>query len=254
MTDLSPFLRPIAHRGLHDAARGVVENTGDAFAAAIAGGYGIECDVRPGAGGAPLVFHDETLDRLVEGSGRLADVDAGAVVRLRHRIGGAGILSFTELIKLVDGRVPLLVEIKSEWEPADERFLAAIGRQAAAYDGAIALMSFDPSVMMQVHVLAPGVPWGLVSGSYKSCAGDTWWADKLPPDRAARLRDLAEPCHTADASPDFYAYEVDALPTAATEAARAAGKPVLTWTVRTPEQVKIAEKHADAMIFEGFLP
>ena len=69
MLDRKTFLRPIAHRGLHSAKRGIIENTEPAFAEAIAKGYGIECDLRPATGGLPIVFHDETLNRLVEGRG-----------------------------------------------------------------------------------------------------------------------------------------------------------------------------------------
>ena len=65
--------RPIAHRGLHDAATGIIENTTSAFEGAIAGGYGIECDVRLSADGEAMVFHDSTLDRLTEASGAVAD-------------------------------------------------------------------------------------------------------------------------------------------------------------------------------------
>ena len=70
MRDRSAFLKPIAHRGLHDAAKGIIENTVPAFEAAIARGYGIECDVRPAACATPMVFHDLTLERLIEGEGR----------------------------------------------------------------------------------------------------------------------------------------------------------------------------------------
>lgn len=71
MLERSLFLRPIAHRGLHDAAAGVIENTAPAFSAAIGKGYGIECDLRPASDGTPFVFHDFTLDRLIEASGPL---------------------------------------------------------------------------------------------------------------------------------------------------------------------------------------
>ncbi len=91
MLDRDTFIRPIAHRGLHNAKKGIVENTLPAFAAAIAKNYGIECDLRPAAGGLPVVFHDETLERLTTAKGRVADLDAAALKRIKHNIGGAGI-------------------------------------------------------------------------------------------------------------------------------------------------------------------
>ena len=82
MLDRSTFLRPIAHRGLHNAAAGVIENSGPAFEAAIAGGYGIECDLQPASDGTAMVFHDRALARLVELL-HLAGVPAGG----RGRVG-----------------------------------------------------------------------------------------------------------------------------------------------------------------------
>ena len=197
--DRAVFLRPIAHRGLHNAGSGIIENTAQAFEAAIARGYGIECDLRPAHGGSPVVFHDETLDRLVDGTGPVSALTADDLTRFSHRGSGAGILTFAQLISLVDGRVPLLVEIKSEWTPPDQAFLAAIAQQASVYRGPIALMSFDPAVIAALGSRAPGVPRGLVSGSYRTTSRDSWWQDTLAPERANHLRDLGE-SHHADES------------------------------------------------------
>ncbi len=249
MIDRAAFLRPIAHRGLHAAKRGVIENTGPAFEAAIAKCYGIECDLRPAHGGLPVVFHDDTLNRLVEGRGPVANVTGADLKKLRHKVSGAPILTFAELLELVDGRVPLLVEIKSEWNPPDLAFLKRIAKSANAYQGPIALMSFDPEVMTELRAHAPRVPNGIVSGSY---TGAGWWNRKVSKTRAARLRDLLE---SAPAAPDFYAYQVSALPTPVTEYVRAVqALPIFTWTVRTPKDRARAAKFADAMIFEGFEP
>ncbi|MBY0561228.1 glycerophosphodiester phosphodiesterase family protein [Hyphomicrobium sp.] len=249
MLDRAAFLRPIAHRGLHDAKRGVIENTGPAFEAAITAGYGIECDVRPIKGGVPIVFHDETLNRLVDGRGPLSAIKERDLGSLRYRVGDATILTLAGLLDLVGGRVPLLIEIKSEWQPPDREFIASIARLVSEYRGPVALMSFDPDVMTAVRRLAPDVPRGIVSGSY---AGSGWWSREIKRKRAAGLRNLLE---SGPVAPDFYAYQVDALPTPVTEyVRRVSGLPLFTWTVRTPKQRRIAEAHADAMIFEGFRP
>jgi glycerophosphoryl diester phosphodiesterase len=244
------FLRPIAHRGLHGAKRGLAENTGPAFEAAIAMGYAIECDVRQAANGLPVVFHDETLERLIAaGRGPVAKVQRRDLKTLRHRLGGAPILTFAELLELTAGRVPLLIEIKSDWTPPDKTFLAALAKLASAYTGPIALMSFDPAVMTVVKELAPALPRGIISGSF---VGAGWWMRRIGRKRAAALRN---PLESGPVAPDFYAYEVNALPTPVTEYVRTVSHlPVLTWTVRTPRQRRIASKWADAMIFEGFTP
>jgi glycerophosphoryl diester phosphodiesterase len=243
------FLKPIAHRGLHDPARGRIENSAAAFEAAIAHGYGIECDLRPAACGTPMVFHDETLARLVESPGPLNALDAAALKRLRYRGDNSPIVEFAALLELTDGREPLLVEIKSEWEPTDKRFLQGIAALSTAYKGPLALMSFDPAVMTAIRELAPGVPRGIVSGLYE---GPGWWRDKLDEKRAYALSHFLE---SRPAAPDFYAYDVKALPTPVTRFVREVlGLPLFTWTVRTPEQRKIAERWADAPVFEGYEP
>src|ERR1017187_1440561 len=77
--------RPIAHRGLHNAAAGVTENTASAFAAAIAGNYGIETDLQISADGEAMVHHDDALGRLTEGSGRLAEMSAADIKAVRFK-------------------------------------------------------------------------------------------------------------------------------------------------------------------------
>lgn len=248
--DRAVFLRPIAHRGLHAAESGIVENTEPAFVAAIAAGHGIECDLRPGAAGLPLVFHDDTLDRLIDGSGPIARIAASALRRLRYRNADTRILTFAELLELVGGRVPLLVEVKSEWQvPIDLPFLTRIARLVADYRGPLALMSFDPTVMMAFSHLVHETPRGLVSGLYQREPDDDWWSDKLSPERASALSNLLE---SVDVAPDFVAYHVKALPTPVLRYAREVqGLPVFTWTVRSAEDAATALKFADAPIFEG---
>ena len=249
MLDRSIFLRPIAHRGLHDARRGIVENTGPAFEAAIAAGFGIECDVRPAAGGLPVVFHDKTIERLVGGKGIVSNMTGEKIAALRHRGSGAPVLTLDETCAIVGGRVPLLIEIKSEWEPPQMDFLHQLTRRICEYPGPAALMSFDPDVMKAVRDLAPRIPRGIVSGSFM---GAGWQDRRIGRKRAAALRDLLE---SGPAAPHFYAYDINALPTPVTEyARRVSGLPLFTWTVRTPKQRRLAAKWADAMIFEGFDP
>lgn len=249
MLDRAAFLRPIAHRGLHHAKKGIIENTAPAFEAALAKGYGIECDLRPAAGGLPIVFHDETLNRLVEGKGPVAHLDAVALKRLRYNGSDSHILTFAEFLDLVEGQVPLLVEVKSEWDPPDKTFLSKIAKLAHSYRGPLALMSFDPDVMTVLRDLAPKLPLGIVSGSY---AGHGWWNRKVSKARAQALRDLLL---SRPVAPDFYAYQVGALPTPVTRYVREVqGLPVFTWTVRTAQDRAKAAKWADAPIFEGFEP
>jgi glycerophosphoryl diester phosphodiesterase len=253
MLDRSAFFRPIAHRGLHDLKRGRIENTAPAFAAAIAGGYGIECDLQPLADGTPVVFHDETLDRLIEGTGRIDQLTRNQCKRLRFKMEldgqKTGIMTFTEFLEMVGGRVALLVEIKSEWRPLPVAFLRAIADLARAYKGPIALMSFDPAVMVAIRDLAPGIPRGIVAGVYE---GDGWWLDQLGPERAYALTHMLE---CGPVAPQFISYHVKALPSPVTRFLREGlNMPLFCWTVRTEADRATAAKYADAPTFEGYEP
>lgn len=246
------FLRPIAHRGLHDAARGVIENTAPAFEAAIAKGYAIECDLRPAADGTPLVFHDPTLERLTRGSGPVTALAPACAAKLPFKSADVtGLLTFADLLALIGGRVPLFAEIKSEWTPPDRVFLSRIADHAKRCPGPLALMSFDPAVMGMLKPLAPGVPRGIVSGRYRDEDGTPWWPG-LGRWRSWKLAHLLE---SGQASPDFIAYQVAALPTLATRLARNVRRwPLLAWTVRTEADRRRAARYADAPIFEGYAP
>lgn len=249
MLDRAVFLRPIAHRGLHDASRGIIENTTPAFQAAIDKGYGIECDLRPASDGTPMVFHDLELDRLVHAPGRITDHTPAALRLLSYRGSSERIIDFAEFLTLVGGRVPLLVEVKSEWDPPDAAFLDAIAGIAADYKGPLALMSFDPAVMAALRSLAPNIPRGIVSGRYENTG---WWSHRIDRERAWRLTHLLE---SGPAEPHFYSYHVKALPTPVTQFVREVLQvPLFTWTVRTQEERTIAAKWADAITFEGFEP
>jgi glycerophosphoryl diester phosphodiesterase len=249
MADVGRFLRPMAHRGLYDEARGIVENTGPAFLAAIAAGYGIECDVRPAADGLPVVYHDRTTARLCDLDRPVVELSAADLATIRHRVGGAPILPLAELLDLVAGRVPLLVEIKSDWRPLPEAFLAETAALLAAYGGPVVAMSFGPDVLEDLSRRAPDIPRGLVSGNL---AGHGPTVAELGLERCRRLTHLLD---SARAAPDLIAYDVRALPDPVVAYVReVVGLPVLAWTIRTEADLAIARAEADAPIFEIMRP
>jgi glycerophosphoryl diester phosphodiesterase len=243
--DRKLFLRPIAHRGLHNRQRGLIENTAPAFLAAIDSDYGIECDLQPASDGTPMVFHDATLDRLTRGHGRIVAHNPEALRRLRYKDQDIGILSLQELITLVAGRVPLLVEIKSA-RRMPKRFLPAIAEAAASYRGPIGLMSFDRAVVSQVGRLAPEVPRGIVIGSHQLARN--WWAG---PSAAGQNAAVTALLNKAPADISFFAIDVRMLePAKAWLAAHAPAAVLFTWTVRTAKERAAAARWADAPIFE----
>ena len=118
--------RPVAHRGLHDAQKGIIENTPSAFAAAIAGGYGIECDLQISADGDAMVHHDEVLGRLTEGNGRLDAMTAAELKRVPFKATADRMITLAELCDLVAGRAPLVIELKSRFD-GDRRLVGPRG-------------------------------------------------------------------------------------------------------------------------------
>lgn len=242
--------RPIAHRGSHGAAGhvGAIENTASAFSAAIAEGYGIECDIRRAAGGLPVIFHDTTTGRLCETDKPVADLTPSRLKGLPIKDTSDRILSLEEGLDLIAGRVPAFVEIKSDWTRPDPSFVSAVAAAINRATGPIAVMSFDPAMLQAMWDAAPAVPRGLVACNSRI---DTHNAQR-DSEKADRLSYLLN-ARTAGIS--FVAYAVDDLPTPVTQFIRAVvGWPLLTWTVRTPLQWERAAAHADAAIFEGSPP
>ena len=239
-------LGPVAHRGLHDAARGVIENTASAFEAAIAAGYAIETDIQAAEGGEPVVFHDDTLERLTLGAGPIAAQKPAALKAIAFRETADRILTLAEFLDLVGGRVPVFMEIKSHGHRQNRDLERRIGARLAAYRGPLAVMSFDPGSVRAMRSFAPDRPRGIVSMRYTK----EEWPDLSP---LARFR-LTHLLDFPATRPDFLAYHIDDLPRPQIAALRRLGFPVLVWTVRTQEQRRRAAIYADAIIFEGMRP
>jgi glycerophosphoryl diester phosphodiesterase len=226
-----------------------VENTASAFSAAIAKGYGIECDLQAAEDGTPMVFHDSKLDRLVAASGPIAAYSPRTLARLHYRGQDERILSFGQFLDLVAGRVPLLVEVKRNGR-LHPKFLENVARLAAAYRGPVALMSFDRTVVAALGQLAPAVPRGAVIGGRQILSG--LWASR------ARRRGSPTATHLLASAPEgvgFYAVNTQLVAVArGWMSRRAQDLPLFAWTVRTPRQRARAAKWADAPIFEGYEP
>lgn len=227
-----------AHRGLHGP--GVPENSRAAFVAAIERRLGIECDVQCSRDGVALVFHDWTLDRLTGESGDVRARDAADVRRIALSGCDESIPELAEVLDLVDGRVPLLVEVKSRREIAVEPICLSVRRGLEDYRGEVGVMSFDPRVGRWFARNAPDIVRGLVVT--EEGTGAQWhglWHD-LRRHLALRM-----------ACPDFLAYDVRDLPSRFASAQRRRGMALATWTVRTEENLELARRHADAAIAEG---
>ncbi|CEG07718.1 cytoplasmic glycerophosphodiester phosphodiesterase [Afipia felis] len=238
---------PVAHRGLHDAARGIVESTPSAFSAAIAGGFAIETDLQLSSDGEAMVFHDDTLTRLTERSDDIRTLSAAELKTVRYKDTTDRMITLGDLCDMTNGRVPLVVEIKSRFD-GDRRLIRRIAEIVRAYQGPLALMSFDPDQVLAIRDHVPAVPRGVVAERYYR--EDEWQA--LPPEKVRGMLHLR---HAFRTRPHFIAYWINELPTPAPWIAQHIfGCALLTWTVRTPDQRARAARYADQMIFEGFVP
>jgi glycerophosphoryl diester phosphodiesterase len=239
--------RPVAHRGLHDAARGVLENMPAAAQAAVDGQFAIECDIQLTRDGEAMVHHDNALGRLNEGSGALLGKTAAELKAVKFKNTSERMMSLGDLCDLVAGRVPLVIEVKSHFD-GDRRLVSRMAEVLSAYAGPAVGMSFDPDQVLALRELIPQRPRGIV-------AEREYTEDEWPEASPAQRRGMTHLRHAFRTRPHFVAYWVDEVPAAAPWIARNIfGLPLLTWTVRTPEQRARAEQHADQMIFEGFVP
>jgi glycerophosphoryl diester phosphodiesterase len=239
--------RPIAHRGLHDAAAGIIENTPSSVRAAIASNYGIEVDLQISADGEAMLHHDAVLGRLTDGEGALAQMTAAAIKAVPFKNTADRIITLGELCDLVGGRTTLLIELKSEFN-GDLRLAKRTAELLTGYSGPVAVMSFDPDPIEAVRHAAPRITRGITA--------ERWYKhhewDALTP---AQKHSLAWLRHAPRSRPQFVAYGVRDLPAAAPLLARTLfGWPLLTWTVRSQADRDTAARYADQMIFEGFRP
>lgn len=227
-----------AHRGLHDShAEGKIpENSLAAFEAARDGGFGIECDVQHTSDGFAAVFHDFELDKLTARTGKIAQCTLSDLIRIPLVQSDQLIPSLAQALECVGGKVPLLIEIKTDTSTHVRALCMAVRRALEGYLGPHAIMGFDPRVSRWFARHSPHTPRGLIISE-----------DGKKGLRATIARHRA----LWTGKPDFLAYDVRDFPSAFARKQRARGLPVLTWTVNSPDTREVATAYADAPIFEG---
>src|SRR3954452_14350819 len=239
--------RPVAHRGLHDAADGVIENMPAAARAAISGNFAIECDIQLTSDGEAMVHHDDALGRLTEEGGALLGKTAAELKAVAFKGTPERMMSLADLCALVAGRVPLVIEVKSHFN-GDRKLVKRMAEVLSSYDGPAVGMSFDPDQVMALRELIPLRPRGIV-------AERRYTKDDWPEASPAQRRGMTDLRHGFRTQPHFVAYWVNELPAAPPWIARNIFRcPLLGWTVRTQEQRQRAARYADQIIFEGFRP
>ncbi|MCX8507881.1 MAG: glycerophosphodiester phosphodiesterase family protein [Rhodobacteraceae bacterium] len=238
---------PIAHRAYHDRAAGHPENSRAAVRAAIAAGYAIEIDIQPSADGVPMVFHDYDLRRLTGVAGRIRGRTATDLEALKLLTGNEGIPTLAEILAIVAGQVPLLIEIKDQDgamgpDVGDlERSVAAV---LAGYQGPLALMSFNPHSVAALANAAPHLPRGLTTSAY---APQDW--PLLPSTVRDHLRQIPDLHSTGSC---FISHEAADLDRPLVARLRTQGTAILCWTIRSAEAEAKARQVAQNITFEGY--
>jgi glycerophosphoryl diester phosphodiesterase len=218
--------RPIAHRGLHEAWDGRPENSLAAFERACALGFPAELDVRLTRDREVVVFHDRALRRLTGAPGRVEDHRASEVRALRLLGTSERVPTLGEVFELVDGRVPLLVELKPAvlWPALERAVLGALD----GYAGDVAIQSFKRRTVRTID-----------RSEAPHAVGHLW--------HRRGVRAAGPPA-------GFLGCHVGALHSRAVRRRREAGAVVLAWTVRSEAEARRALRHVDNYIFEGFVP
>lgn len=244
------FDRPIAHRGLHDRARGVIENSHSAFEAAIAGSFAIECDVQLSSDGVPYIFHDDDLERLTgaKGPSNAVTMAEVGVLPLLGSAKGEHPQRFTEFLAQVAGRTLLQIELKQQPTAAATTTLATRVTEAlATYAGPNVIESFDPKLILATRRAGYRGALGIITYRYD----DPDEKSRLTASQRFALRHLL---HWPMTRSDFISCHDQALNLPAVKLFRAFGIPVTAWTIRSPEAARAVKGRADQVVFEGFDP
>ncbi|MEK1896968.1 MAG: glycerophosphodiester phosphodiesterase [Rhizobium sp.] len=226
--------QPVAHRGYHDLNKAVWENTLSAFSRAVEAGFAIECDLHYASDGVPIIFHDEDLERLCNLKGDVRERTSRELGLISVGATADKIPTLRQLLDLVKGRVPLVIELKGR-EADDEGFAEAVLEVLEGYEGKVALMSFDHWLLRDLKALNAPYPLGLTAGGNK------------PEDFEVHEQAM-------ELGLDFISYFFADLPNPFIAAQREKGIVVITWTVRDEKGQKHTFENADQMTFEGFDP
>lgn len=239
--------RPIAHRALHHAQSGLLENSLGAVRAATWANYGIEIDIQLSKDGVAMVFHDYDLARLTDQTGPVAQRSAQELSQVKLKGMEEGIPTLSQVLGEVSARTPLLIEIKDQDGILGDNtgaIEAAVASDLADYSGEVALMSFNPHSVALMAKLAPTRARGLTTCAFTEADWPT-----LP---EARRRELAAIPDYERTGSSFVSHDVRDLKAPRLAEIKDSGGHILTWTVRSEEQEAKARVTAHNITFEGY--
>ncbi len=239
---------PLEQRALHDITDGRPEHSRAAIRAALALGYGIEIDLQLSQDGEAMVFHDYDLGRLTGETGPVRQRTATELSDIMLSGGEEGVPTLSEVLTMVDGQVPVLVELKDQDGALgpDVGILETAAAQAAdGYEGPLAYMSFNPESVAAMARVAPNVPRGLVTESFP--AREWSLIEAVVRNRLREIPDYDR------VGASFISHQASDLNRSRVLELKSTGAHILCWTVRSPKVEAEARKIADNVTFEGYL-
>lgn len=235
----------IAHRGIHDNDSGLIENSMPAFAETAAQGYAIELDVQLTKDKQLVVFHDKKLKRMFGKEAYLGDLTYQELSRLRLPASDQSVPLFSEVLSFVDGKVPILIEIKNEGEVGELESI--LYEELKGYSGQYAVQSFNPFSLKWFRDNAPEVLRGQLSGSFVVTDYDVEYAgtSRLPWYKQFLLSNLLL---DFESKPNFIAYETEHVSTSSVKNLRSLGVPVLGWVIDDEDEFESVKGYFDNFI------
>ena len=227
----------IAHRGLHDDQS--AENSLSSFEKAVQNGYVIELDIQQIADGTIVVFHDSSLSRITGNDGYVKYLLKEDLKSCKLSGTKETIPTFEEALNLINGRTPIIIEIKNSGKPG--KLEGKVLDILKTYKGEFAIMSFNPYVLKWFKDNAPEILRGQLSSYFK---GETLGFFKKLVLKKMLLNKIAQP--------NFIAYNAQNLPNRFVK--KYNNLPLLAWTVRSQEEYMKVVKYCDNIIFEAFMP
>ena len=232
-----------AHRGLHDNHTEAPENSMAAFKKAVAAGYGIELDVQLTKDRIPVVFHDFTLQRATGKSGKVCEYTYEELQEFPLFESEERIPKFENVLAVVNGRMPLIVEIKLEW--MDLMVCTLTNRALADYKGQYCIESFNPLALMWYRRYRNDVLRGQLSDGFLKTGefkGPLYFI----------LQNLLLNWMT---KPDFVAYDHKYADNLSRRLCRKLyHNMAVAWTIKSQKELEEAEKSFDMFIFDSFIP
>jgi len=237
-----------AHRGLHDGD--IPENSIKAFEKAIDAGYAIELDVRLTKDGKIVVFHDKDLMRMTGLHGRIKNYTLQELKRLSLGDSGEKIPELREVLELVDGRVPILFEIKNNGFAG--KLERTFYENVKEYKGKFAVQAFSPFSLRWFKLNAPDILRGQLACDIRFCSeGMSSFKRNLLNLLLLELKWLET---NFICKPNFISYEYHKISSNIIKKLRKRGAVVFAWTIRDEEQLHLAAPYTDAVIFEKVRP